>query len=189
MQRQTCVSIGQAMVHVHGYRHTMMKKMIVLASEDDTALLGEALSEICAAGDLIALYGDLGAGKSALCRAFVRALTSEDQDVPSPTFTLVQSYETPEETVYHYDLYRLNKPDDVLELGMEEALEEGICLVEWPEKMGPYLPWDRIDLDITIQPDDKTRVATLAGIGAWSARLNDLRVDLPTEVLTDDPVH
>ena len=86
-------------------------------------------------------------GKSVLSRAFIKSLT-DAKEVPSPTFTLVQIYETPNFDVYHFDLYRIKSPDEIFELGMEEALYEGVCLIEWPEKMGAYLPNNVFRVDI-----------------------------------------
>ena len=119
---------------------------ITLFLPDDaaTAQLGEDLTLALKAGDCLALSGDLGAGKSALARAFLRALADDETlDVPSPTFTLVQSYAL-RIAVSHFDLYRLGDPSELVELGFDEALETGICLVEWPEMADGALPADRI---------------------------------------------
>lgn len=107
--------------------------------EQDTIELGKKLSRIAQKGDCFALFGTLGMGKSVLSRAFIQALTSAEE-VPSPTFTLVQSYEASNFEIYHFDLYRLKSPEEIFELGIEEALYNGVCLIEWPEKMGEYLP-------------------------------------------------
>ncbi|MCV6600157.1 MAG: tRNA (adenosine(37)-N6)-threonylcarbamoyltransferase complex ATPase subunit type 1 TsaE, partial [Cohaesibacter sp.] len=110
-------------------------------SEDDTVALAAKLSKIFHAGDVVTLWGNLGAGKSAFCRGVIRAVTSPDEEVPSPTFTLVQIYE-PDETapIWHFDLYRLEDPDEVWELGFEEAKDEAVSLIEWPSRMGRLLP-------------------------------------------------
>jgi len=83
--------------------------------------------------------------------------------VPSPTFTLVQTYDLLEATVWHFDLYRLERPDDALELGVEEAFEDGICLVEWPDRLGALLPRRAIILRLTVDPDGTRRCALVAG--------------------------
>ena len=103
----------------------------------------------------VALLGDLGAGKTAFARAFIRSMEGVDagQEVPSPTFTLLQSYDAAKGPVHHFDLYRLEAPEEVLELGWDEALDEGICLIEWPDKAGRFLPATRIDIEITHVPD------------------------------------
>ncbi|SFN56839.1 hypothetical protein SAMN03159463_00020 [Mesorhizobium sp. NFR06] len=134
-----------------------------LADEAATARLGEDLAMALRAGDAIALKGDLGAGKSTLARALIRALADDaDLEVPSPTFTLVQSYET-RVPVHHFDLYRLSTPDELDELGLDDALAQGAALVEWPERAGDRLPGTALWLDLAEQGDG--RVARLSGQG------------------------
>ena len=109
-------------------------------SENDTCALAQNLAEAIKAPAVICLSGDLGAGKSVFCRAALRALTRNPLlDVPSPTFTLVQTYDSPAGDLYHFDMYRLETPSDVYELGIEDALFDGISLIEWPEKTGTAL--------------------------------------------------
>lgn len=110
-----------------------------LPTEADTVAFGSRLARWAKKGDVFALFGTLGMGKSVLARAFVQELTGA-AEVPSPTFTLVQSYEAPDFQIYHFDLYRLKSPEEIFEIGVEEALYEGVSLIEWPEKMGAYLP-------------------------------------------------
>ena len=117
-------------------------------TEEDTIRLGQKLSSIAKKGDVFALYGTLGMGKSVFSRAFVKSLTSANE-VPSPTFTLVQVYEAKDFDIYHFDLYRLKSPEEIFEIGMEEALYDGVCLIEWPEKMQGYLPKNIFRLEIT----------------------------------------
>ena len=117
-------------------------------TEEDTVRLGQKLSSIAKKGDVFALYGTLGMGKSVFSRAFVKSLTSANE-VPSPTFTLVQIYEAKDFDIYHFDLYRLKSPEEIFEIGMEEALFDGVCLIEWPEKMQGYLPKNIFRLEIT----------------------------------------
>jgi tRNA threonylcarbamoyl adenosine modification protein YjeE len=104
------------------------------------------------AGDVVALEGDLGAGKTELARGVVRALVRAEVAVPSPTFTLMQVYETPGLVVTHADLYRLSGPEEVAELGLEEAWERGALLVEWPERAGELLPAGRLTLRLRHLP-------------------------------------
>jgi len=136
-------------------------KTIPLPDLEATAALGAELAERARPGDVIALWGDLGAGKSELARAFIRAVLGPDEEVPSPTFTLVQTYDFPEATVWHFDLYRLEHPEDALELDIEEAFASGICLIEWPERLGPYLPQKRLDVRLTL--DGNCRQAVIGG--------------------------
>ena len=155
---------------------------IHLADEAATASLAATIARAGRPGDVIALSGDLGAGKTSFARAFIRALGRGDEDVPSPTFTLVQTYELPAATIWHFDLYRLERADDVLELGFEDAAAEGgIVLVEWPDRAGGLLPRDRLDLSLTVaaasggDPAATARRATLATQSpAWQERLERL---------------
>ena len=117
-------------------------------TEEETILLGEKTSALCCQGDVFALFGTLGMGKSIFARAFIQKLCGKT-DVPSPTFTLVQMYDAPDFEVYHFDLYRLKSPEEIFELGIEEAMYEGVCLIEWPEKMGGYLPQKAVKIRIT----------------------------------------
>ncbi|MCI5545047.1 MAG: tRNA (adenosine(37)-N6)-threonylcarbamoyltransferase complex ATPase subunit type 1 TsaE [Azospirillum sp.] len=119
----------------------------ICANESETIKLGQKLADFAQCGDTFALYGTLGMGKSVLARAFVQKLTNATE-VPSPTFTLVQCYEAADFDIYHFDLYRIKSPEEVFELGMEEAVYQGVCLIEWPEKMGAYLPKNIFKIEI-----------------------------------------
>ncbi|WP_417693966.1 tRNA (adenosine(37)-N6)-threonylcarbamoyltransferase complex ATPase subunit type 1 TsaE [Roseibium sp.] len=135
--------------------------IISLANEAATVALAEDLAACLAPGDLICLSGDLGAGKSTLVRALLRAFADDDElEVPSPTFTLVQSYELPRFAISHFDLYRLEEPEEVQELGLDELLESGAALVEWPEMGEGELPRNRIWISLQGGDDDK-RVASI----------------------------
>jgi len=134
----------------------------------------EALSRRIAAkarpGDVIALRGGLGAGKTAFARAFVAARLGRAEDVPSPTFTLVQTYDADGGTIWHFDLYRLARPDEAWELGIEQAFRDGISLIEWPERLGALLPDDRLDIALDFAGREDARRATLTPHGAWRDR-------------------
>ena len=132
---------------------------VICCSEEETVAFAQKLAHIAKAGDTFALFGTLGMGKSVFARGFIKSLTSA-KDVPSPTFTLVQSYEAPDFEIYHFDLYRLKTSDEIFELGMEEALYEGVCLIEWPEKMAGSLPKNCFRL--TIAPDASGRKITIS---------------------------
>lgn len=128
--------------------------------------LGAALAATLAAGDCVALFGDLGAGKTTLARAVLKAL-GVTEDVPSPTFTLVQEYDTARLPVRHFDLYRLETPEELFELGLDEALSDGAALIEWPENAGPYLPEDTLCL--RLDGEGASRFVTIDGPERWAA--------------------
>jgi tRNA threonylcarbamoyladenosine biosynthesis protein TsaE len=119
-------------------------------------------------GDAVCLSGPLGAGKSTLARALIRALTRPDEDVPSPTFTLVQFYDGADLKIAHFDLYRLTSPQEAYEIGLDEALEDGAAVIEWPERLEGALPADRLDVEISL--DGAGRRARLTFHGAWEGR-------------------
>ena len=151
----------------------MARRTIDLADEAQTARLAARIAAASQARDTIALSGPLGSGKTSFARAFIRALGRGDEDVPSTTFTLVQTYEFPgRPTVWHFDLYRLEAPDDVYELGIEEAWEDGICLIEWPERIASLLPRDRLDIAFGMGATPQRRRATVAGPARWDAALD-----------------
>jgi tRNA threonylcarbamoyladenosine biosynthesis protein TsaE len=149
-----------------------------LPDEAATARLAQALSGLAKPGDFIALRGDLGAGKTSLARAFIVALAGRPEEVPSPTFTLAQSYETPAGTVWHLDLYRIGDPSELVELGLEEALAHSITLVEWPDRLGRLLPADRLDVTLAFADppggSGEGRRARLEAHGSWAGRLAGL---------------
>jgi tRNA threonylcarbamoyladenosine biosynthesis protein TsaE len=148
---------------------------IELATSEATERLGARVARLLKAGDAVLLRGELGAGKSTFARGLVRALTTPDEDVPSPTFTLVQAYEGPDFPIAHLDLYRLSGPDEVYELGFDEALEEGAVLVEWPQRLGARLPPDRLDIELhrTGGGPDEGRLAVLEPHGSFRGRVFD----------------
>ncbi len=125
-----------------------------LPDEACTASLGRALSGLLRAGDCLLLEGSIGAGKSHLARAFIRARLGEAEDVPSPTFTLVQTYPGQPE-IWHADLYRLTHPDEVLELGLDDAFATAICLIEWPDRLGRALPENPLHLRLVARGEGR----------------------------------
>ena len=146
---------------------------VALADEAATTALGAALAASLGVGEAILLQGPLGMGKSTLARGLIRALTGPDEDVPSPTFTLVQFYET-DPPVAHFDLYRLTRSEEAFEIGLDEALDVGCALIEWPERLGGDLERalgpDR--LSIVLSEDGDGRVATVSGVGAWAGKID-----------------
>lgn len=141
----------------------------VLSSESETQTFAQRLAGVLKAGSLIALSGDLGAGKSTLARAFIRARLEDDMaEVPSPTFTLVQTYEvTDGPEIWHADLYRLTDPEEAYELGLDEARDEAICLVEWPDRM-PEDWWDgALEIVLTITDKGERLLAVYGDEDRW----------------------
>lgn len=129
----------------------MKKQVLSLISPEATAELAVALGQSLTAGDCVLLNGPIGAGKTHFCRHLIQSRLKYPEDVPSPTFTLVQVYNAETCEIWHADLYRLTAIDEVEELGLSEAFETAICLVEWPEKLGPVTP--RNALTLTFEPD------------------------------------
>jgi tRNA threonylcarbamoyladenosine biosynthesis protein TsaE len=133
---------------------------LFLADEAATSALGACLAGLLRPGDTVLLSGPIGAGKSTLARALIRARLGRAEDVPSPTFTLVQVYEADGVEIWHADLYRLTHPDEVAELGLEDAFRTAICLVEWPDRLGSARPSGA--LAITLEADHEGRRATFS---------------------------
>ena len=150
---------------------------VTARDEAATARIAGAVAHVSLAGDVLALAGDLGSGKTAFARGFIRALTTPEEEVPSPTFTLVQTYAAGGGTLYHFDLYRIEDPEEAWELGIEEAFAGGITLIEWPERLGRLLPPDRLDIRFEMPPGapPAERRVTFAAGPAWRRRLAQLR--------------
>ena len=146
-----------------------LNQKIILHSENETTALAVKIGNILKPADIILLYGEIGAGKSFLCRALLHHIFSPELEVPSPTFTLVQTYEGDEMEYWHCDLYRLNNPEEAIELGLDEAFETAICLIEWPDRLGSLIP--KRALSIFMKAEDGFHSATLVGNEAWQNRL------------------
>jgi len=143
-------------------------RLIELPSVAATEAMAAAVAALARPGDMILLEGPLGAGKSVFARAFLRAASGDPLlEVPSPTFTLVQSYDTRIGIVHHFDLWRLDGPGGIAELGWQEV-RDGITLVEWPDRLGPQRPNDALSVTLDIN-DEETRRALLSG---WADRLD-----------------
>lgn len=150
-----------------------MVKEYTAKSEQEMVEIAQKFAQLAKKGDVFALSGTLGAGKSVFARGFIQSLCGAC-DVPSPTFTLVQIYPAPEFDIYHYDLYRLKEAHEIFELGVEDAFYDGVCLVEWPEKMKNLAPrgmW-KITIEIignirkiTVDSDDADKIERLSNAG------------------------
>ncbi len=141
---------------------------INLPDEQATETIGAAIAPLVRSGDILRLEGPLGAGKTTLARAVIRALCEVDE-APSPTFTLVETYQAGAFLLWHFDLYRLEQPSDIYELGIEECLEDGAALIEWPDKAGNLLPPGGLGLSIALAGGRRT--LHLTADTDWSARL------------------
>lgn len=149
---------------------------IELADEAATRDLADTLARALKPGDLLTLGGGLGAGKTTLARAIIRARAGDPElETPSPTFTLLQSYDLPRGMIVHADLYRVSSPDELEELGWDEAGEDAILMVEWPERLGASLPPNRLEVALGFGADESARSARLVGHGTFAPRLARLR--------------
>lgn len=137
-----------------------------------TSQLGRRLADIAMPADCLLLHGDLGSGKTHLARAFITQRLVRHgrpvEEVPSPTFTLVQTYDDGETEIWHADLYRLSGPDDVVELGLVDAMESAICLIEWPDRLGHFRPNDPLDITLDMVGDAR-RVTLASNNPRWAA--------------------
>jgi len=155
--------------------------VIDLPDEAATAALAARIAGVARPGDVIALNGELGAGKTSFARAFIAARGGRDA-VPSPTFTLAQAYELADATVWHFDFYRLRDPEEAWELGIEDAFPDGISLIEWPERCAALIPRRRLEISLVPGATPSARRAILDpgdDSGGWAARLAGIRADRP----------
>ncbi len=133
------------------------------------------MAEHLKTGDFVGLSGDLGTGKTVIAREIIRTISGHaDEEVASPTFNLVLVYSYPHMSIWHFDLYRIRSPEETFELGLEDALAEGIALVEWPDRLGDLFPGDRFD--IHLEHDDTARTAMLTAVGSCVDRLSESRM-------------
>ncbi|KGM47114.1 tRNA (adenosine(37)-N6)-threonylcarbamoyltransferase complex ATPase subunit type 1 TsaE [Pseudooceanicola atlanticus] len=150
---------------------TDTRRLYVTRSPEETGELAQAFGAILQPGDQILLEGPVGAGKTHFARCLIQSMLGWAEDVPSPTFTLVQTYDTEKAEIWHADLYRLTSPDEVIELGLDETFETAICLIEWPDRLGSLVPADALRLQF-VTVDDETREITATGPDtAWRDRL------------------
>ena len=148
---------------------------IALPEPAETDRLARRIGARLAPGDTLLLEGGIGAGKTHFARALIQSLLETPEDVPSPTFTLVQVYDTAKGPVWHADLYRLTAPDEVQELGLLEAFDSAVCLVEWPDRLGSLAPEGALSLQFDAGRDDTERAVTLRwSHPGWAERLKGL---------------
>lgn len=147
------------------------------ASEDATCRAAARLGALLRPGHVLLLEGGIGAGKTHFARCLIRPLLAEDEDIPSPTFTLVQSYDTRNGELWHADLYRLGHPDEVIELGLSEAFDDAICLVEWPDRLGDLTPGDALSLRFEVVGDSARAITVTGGADTWQDILKEAGFD------------
>ena len=142
-------------------------------SPEQTAHVAAQIAQRLHAGDTLLLTGDIGAGKTHFARAAIQSLQEEPEDVPSPTFTLVQIYDTRAGELWHADLYRLSGPDEIVETGLLDALDTSICVIEWPDRLGPDAPSHALTLsfETTEQEDSRRIICTSSDPARWAHRL------------------
>lgn len=146
-----------------------------LHSPDETALLARLLGAVLVAGDVVLLSGDVGAGKTHFARALIQSLLASPEDVPSPTFTLVQVYDAASGCeIWHADLYRLSDPSETEELGLTDAIAQAICLIEWPDRLAALRPSDALDITLTATDAEDHRILSATWSDPrWDAKLTD----------------
>lgn len=132
---------------------THSRQTLLLASPDVTADIAQTIASALRPGDCLLLEGPIGAGKTHFARHLIQSLLESPEDVPSPTFTLIQTYQVPVGEIWHADLYRLSSLDEVEELGLLEAIENEICLIEWPDRLAELTPKQALHLSFSLDPD------------------------------------
>jgi tRNA threonylcarbamoyladenosine biosynthesis protein TsaE len=143
----------------------------ILKSEEETSELAKNISSKIKKGDIITFTGDLGSGKSFLCRHIIKSLCGRDTKVISPTFNLLQIYQAKEFEIYHFDLYRLNQLDEIYELGIEEAFSGHVCLIEWPAIISSILPKEAISIEVEIIDETMRRVRIGNSPREWYSKI------------------
>ena len=152
---------------------TQTARSLTFKSPEETAIFARQLGTSLRPGDVVLLEGPIGSGKTHFTRNLIQSLMAEPEDVPSPTFTLVQAYDTPSGEIWHCDLYRLSAAEEVDELGLTEAFDTAICLVEWPDKLGPLAPQGALTLTFETDPNkiDFRRVTLSWTAPKWAEKL------------------
>ena len=148
-----------------------MKKTLISNGPLETKALALRIRENLKNGDIVLLKGEIGAGKSHFARSLIQAAMDKVEEVPSPTFTLVQTYDTLVGSIWHADLYRLNDQSEVFELGLIDAFGNDIVLIEWPDRLGYLEPQDALTIELVILENDKREVIFSTSSCVWEARL------------------
>lgn len=144
------------------------------SSEKETEVVASRLVSKIRHRDIVGLTGDLGVGKTAFARAFINAFPGDPEEVLSPTFPIVQIYERTGVEIYHFDLFRLEYTENTDELGIEDAFNDAISLIEWPDRLGPLLPKSSLIVEINLLGGATERLIKFLGSSMWSHRLEDI---------------
>ena len=166
-----CVQVAEPETRMAVRMSDSVLAEIILGDLGATEQLAARLGACLKSGDVIALDGPLGIGKTAFARGLIRHLVGTETEVPSPTINLVFTYDVAGGVLWHFDLFRIEQPEDAYELGVEEAFADGISLVEWPARLGRLLPGDRLGLTFMAGASDGARRVRLIGNDAWRRRL------------------
>ncbi|MEP4196255.1 MAG: tRNA (adenosine(37)-N6)-threonylcarbamoyltransferase complex ATPase subunit type 1 TsaE [Aliishimia sp.] len=161
---------------------TTSLQTLCVNSSEATSLFAERLGACLRPGDTLLLEGDIGAGKTHFARSLIQSLQDTPEDVPSPTFTLIQTYITRVGEIWHADLYRLNGPDEIFETGLYDAMEDAICLIEWPDRLASDRPEDALTIEFTTGSAADTRNITMSSAQAdkWVNKLETCFADHQT---------
>ena len=149
------------------------KSIFEKITETDLRRLATKIATQLNPSDTILLHGQIGAGKSVFARTVIQTLCPHEAEIPSPTFTLIQTYDAEKFTIHHCDLYRLGGPDQCYELGLEDALDADVCLIEWPEKLGTLTPKNALNLSITVDDDTHRSITVDYADPRWATILKD----------------
>jgi len=153
-------------------KHTLS---LDLQNAEHTAKAARSLGASLSSGDTVLLTGDVGAGKTHFARSLIQSLLIQSEDVPSPTFTLIQTYDTTAGQIWHADLYRLTSTFEIEELGLADAFEDAICLVEWPDRLGVLKPDAALELAFETTSDDVRRLTAAWSADKWTEKLSGWR--------------
>ncbi|HEY9040288.1 MAG TPA: tRNA (adenosine(37)-N6)-threonylcarbamoyltransferase complex ATPase subunit type 1 TsaE [Roseovarius sp.] len=154
--------------------HSTHTRTLTSDGPDQTCAIAQWLAPLLVPGDVLLLSGDIGAGKTHFARCLIQSLLEVPEDVPSPTYTLVQSYPGRDAEIWHADLYRLSDRNEVFELGLIDAFDSAICLVEWPDRLGDLAPDDALNLTLEAIANPDARLLTFEWRApAWTARIED----------------
>ena len=151
-----------------------MNKEIEIADINEMKSFANKIAKLIKPKDIICLRGNLGAGKTTFCQFLIKSILGKDIEVTSPTFNLLHVYDGKEFSIWHFDLYRLKSREEIYEIGIEEALIDGVTIIEWPEIIIDILPKKMLDLSISFLDTSSTRLININGSNQWIEKLSKL---------------